>query len=531
MPARVIVLGLDAAETSLLNRWAAEGHLPTIARLSRSGRAYSLGNSLETLPGAIWPEITTGISCGKKPLYYHPRQLHTGEARVRPIRPQEIDPHDFFWSAVSEAGHRVAVVDPVQAVPVPNFNGIQLFEWGLHDRTFDIASKPPELLGELRGRHGDHPINSCDRHRCTESGYERLLDGLLAGAERKTRLLLDLLARETWDLFVGTYSESHCVGHQFWHFLDLRHPWHDPAAPAKLRNAIRSVYAAIDSGLAEVIEAAGPNAVVLIIASHGMGPNTGGPQLLPEVLVRLGLGSSPGTGASWVRRLKRTLSYAPRPLQPVLREVADIKLLKHLQARSGALIDPLESPATRAVALRNNRCGAIRLNLKGREPFGRVCPGDEQQSLVGELREELLALKDPTSGEPIVTAVKTAIDAFGPEHHQDVPDLMVLFRGDLGLLESCTSPRTGLVQVPVFHPDMPRSGEHTPNSCLWVSGLGIQSGQATQKAHVLDIAPTVLHALNVPVPEGLTGHTLFNERRAAEMRSPQGGSPNEWSAR
>jgi predicted AlkP superfamily phosphohydrolase/phosphomutase len=164
---------------------------------------------------------------------------------------------------------------------------------------------------------------------------------------------------------------------------------------------------------------------------------------------------------------------------------------------------------TRAVALRNNRCGAIRLNLKGREPFGRVCPGAEQQSLIDELREDLLALRNPAGGEPIVTAVTTSVEAFGPKHHPDVPDLMVVFRGDLGLLESCVSPRVGLVHVPVFHPDMPRSGEHTPSSCLWVSGRGIKPAQPLQKANVLDVAPTVLLAMNVPVPHGLSGSPIL----------------------
>ena len=508
MPARVIVIGLDAAEANLLERWAAEGKLPTFARLVRDGGGFSLVNCLETLPGAIWPEIATGISCGKIPLYYHPRQLHTGEGRVRPVLAEEVDPEDYYWTLASRRGRRVAVIDPVQSVRAPEFNGIQLFEWGLHDRNFEIATDPPGLLEELRARHGDHPIRSCDLHGRKRSGYERLLDGLLAGVARKTDLLLDLLSRENWDLFVATYGETHCVGHQFWHFLDPTHGWHDAAAPAHLRSAIRSVYQAVDKGLGALIESAGRDALFLVFASHGMGPYTGGPQLLSEVLVRLGMGSGAGAGNSGIRRLQTRVSHAPRLIQPALKRLAGTGVIKNLQAWSGSLLDPLESPLTRAVALRNNRCGAIRLNLKDREPFGRVCPGAAAQALMAELRAELVALRNPASGQPIVTKVTTATEVFGPEHHPDVPDLMVVFRNDLGPIEACYSPRVGLVEVPIFHPNVPRSGDHTPVSRLWTFGRGVAAGRRLQDANVLDIAPTVLNLLDVPVPRRLDGSPL-----------------------
>jgi hypothetical protein len=49
MPADVIV-GLDAAEATLVERWAAEGDLPTFARLGDEGAVCRPGNSLESLP-------------------------------------------------------------------------------------------------------------------------------------------------------------------------------------------------------------------------------------------------------------------------------------------------------------------------------------------------------------------------------------------------------------------------------------------------------------------------------------------------
>jgi predicted AlkP superfamily phosphohydrolase/phosphomutase len=486
VPARVLFIGLDAAEATLLETWAAAGDLPTFERLMDAAPGIKLGNSLETLPGAIWPEITTGRACHRDALYFHPRQLHTGEVAARPVAPEEIDPRTFYTVA-SDADRRVAVVDLPQVPLVSELNGVQITEWGLHDRNYEIGSYPSELLDTLRVVHGDHPIGSCDEHGGTSEGYGRLLRGLLDGAARKTDLLLDVLGSEQWDLFACAYGESHCVGHQFWGRRDSA--FGDP---------LREVYRRIDAGVGALIDAAGLDAAVLVLASHGMGEYLGGPQLLPEVLVRLGVGSGSGLAVQLRSRL-------PVSARTLLRRFVPARVRRPLQARASSLPQPLASSATRAIALDNNRCGAIRLNLEGREPFGCVAPGAEAAALLEELRHELLRLEDPASGEPIVVSATTAAEAFGEEHHPDVPDLMVVFRTDLGPLESCRSSRVGAIHVPLYKPHLPRVGDHTTESRLWTLGLSVPP---TATANVLDIAPTVLSLLDVPLPDWLDGRPL-----------------------
>jgi predicted AlkP superfamily phosphohydrolase/phosphomutase len=494
VPARVLFIGLDAAEATLLEAWAAEGYLPTFERLMRAAPGIKLDNSLETLPGAIWPEITTGRACHRDALYFHPRQLHTGEVAARAVLAEEIDPRTFYTVA-SDADRRVAVVDLPQVPPVSELNGVQITEWGLHDRNYAIASYPGGLLDELRVVHGDHPIGSCDEHGGTAEGYARLLRGLLDGVPRKTDLLLDVLGSEQWDLFACAFGESHCVGHQFWGRRD-----------SALGDPLREVYRRIDAGIGALIDAAGPDAAVLVLASHGMGDYLGGPQLLPEVLVRLGMGSGSGLAVDLRTRL-------PAGARTVLRRLVPARVRRPLQARAASLPQPLASSATRAITLDNNRCGAIRLNLEGREPFGCVAPGDEAAELLDELRHELLRLEDPESGEPIVASVVTAAEAFGADFHPDVPDLMVVFRTDLGPLESCRSSRVGTIDVPLYKPELPRVGDHTTESRLWTLGAPIPP---TATGNVLDVAPTILSLLDVPLPEWLDGRPLVRSFAARE---------------
>ena len=387
----------------------------------------------------------------------------------------------------------------------PGVDGVQIMELGVHDRSFATSSDPPELLDEVRARFGEYPVQNCDSaHGSDEAGYLELLDDLLRGVEIKQEVCLDLLGRETWDLFTCGFSETHCCGHQFWHFHDPRDRNHDPHADPRLQGAIRELYSRIDEAVGALVEAAGPDANVLVFTSHGMGLYIGGYQLLPEILNRLGYGS--GTGSA-----VRVRSKLPGPVRSLLRRVVPGAARRRLQKAAGTLPLPLESPLTRAITLPNNRCGAIRLNLAEREPNGSVQPGAEARAVLDDLRAEFLALEDPGTGERIVKHVLTAEEAFGADHSVDVPDLMVAFRDDLGPIEECRSERLGHLRVPLGRdPNLPRTGDHTVQSRLWAVGPAFAGAAFRNDANVLDIAPTVLALLDVPLPDDLDGRPLID---------------------
>ena len=504
MPARVLFIGADAAEATLIERWAAEGHLPAFARLGAATPPARLGNPLETLPGAIWPEITTGRSGKRDAIFYPTRQIKTGEGRFRAVRPAETDTRTFY-SVAAGAGRRVAVFDLPHTV-LDRTVAAHVVEYDLHDHWYGTTSQPPGLLAELRARHGDPLITACDEHGATEAGYLRLVDGLVEGARRKTEALLDLIARERWDLFACNFSEGHCAGHHLWHFLDEQAPRHTAAAPERLRHGLRTVYAAIDEGIGRLVAAAGRDADVMVLASHGMTLYTGGPQLLPKVLRHLGMG---GTRRSALR------AALPDPLVRVLRLVPR-SFRRKAHAAADAMVHPLELSSTRAVDVDNLRCGAIRLNLRGREPKGTVARGREEAALAAELSDELLRLEDPASGARIVERVMTAREAFGEAHSPDVPDLIVVFRTDLGPIEACRSPRVGLVRSPLFKPHLPRSGDHSVESRLWAVGPDLPA--RLEPGNVLDVAPTLLALCGVEAPAWMDGRPRWAALRAAEAQ-------------
>jgi predicted AlkP superfamily phosphohydrolase/phosphomutase len=506
VPARTLFVGLDAADPFLLQRWSAEGALPRFAAFARGAAEFTLANPLAVVGGGVWQDLSTGRSCGRAGIFFPARQLHTGESALRQVEKHEVDPR-AFWTAASDAGKRVAVIDVPHSVAPPELNGVFVAEWGTHDRLFGEQSSPPALLAELRDRHGDYPLWTrpwprqttavCDGHDGGDKQYEQLLDDLLAGIEQKTGLLLDVLGREEWDLFACVFSEGQCSGHQLFHFLEDGAPrGHD-----RLASGIRLVYERLDASLGALIDAAGPDTSVLVVASHAFVRPTGGPQLIPEVLVRLGYGSGRGVSA-------RARSTVPPPVRKLLRTVLPRRARQTVQARVGTLPNPLDSPLTRAVALDGDRCSWIRLNLAGREPHGTMQPGAEADELLAEIRASMLELEHPETGERIVTHVQSAEEAFGTGHHPDVPDLIVSFRDDLGVLGACRSDRVGLVRVP-YEAAARRTGAHPPvPSYLWIGAPDLPKPAPPGAGKAVDLAPTVLSRLDVLPPGWLEGQAL-----------------------
>ncbi len=56
-----MVMGLDAAEVSLVKRCMAEGTMPTLASLITSGFMYHISSVADAFAGAVWPNFLYGM--------------------------------------------------------------------------------------------------------------------------------------------------------------------------------------------------------------------------------------------------------------------------------------------------------------------------------------------------------------------------------------------------------------------------------------------------------------------------------------
>jgi predicted AlkP superfamily phosphohydrolase/phosphomutase len=150
--------------------------------------------------------------------------------------------------------------------------------------------------------------------------------------------------------------------------------------------------------------------------------------------------------------------------------------------------------------------GQMYINLKGREPEGIIEPGEEYQSLIGELSAKLQDLTDPESGESIIEEIYQGEDIYHGPYLKKAPDLMFLTKNmeyKVQGLSDFSSPR-------VFEPVFGTTGHHRLEGVLIGHWPGIfKESVWLDGAQIQDLAPTILYILGESVPENLDGKILF----------------------
>ncbi|HSE83426.1 MAG TPA: alkaline phosphatase family protein [Thermodesulfobacteriota bacterium] len=520
----IIVIGLDGADLLLIQKWSNEGYLPTITSLMNRGCWVRLNSPGDISSGSVWPTFLTGVSPDKHGFFYGHRQLKSGSYQIYKKYANQIKRRPF-WDWLSQAGKRIAIFDIPQTYPVKGLNGIQIASWGAFASLWKMSSWPPELIKEIVSRFGTHPLADWYERRPEKiNEYERFYKKLISGVEKTGLISAYLLDREPWDFFLMAFSETHWAGHLLWHIMDDKHPAYNPRIAKTFKNAIRDIYSAVDSTISKLIEAF-PNATVLIFSLDGMGPNYSGNYLLPEILKRLGMmgravqnKSQSGRFSAAIEQItqlmpeKRWGPYAIRKLENLI-PIKVIEIAKQMLPQevwdtwTRRLVTAGNSWRwSKAFCVPNEFLGAIRINLKGREPNGLVEPGIEYDNLCKELTEELGSLVNVDTGENAVSDVVRVDRILQGEHISELPDLIVKWAGDAPI-RALYSPRIGTVSGEI---PKGRTGAHKPHGFLIASGEHISRGKTVEGANIMDIAPTIFYLMQQPVPKDMDGKVLLN---------------------
>ncbi len=498
---RLLLIGLDAADSTLVQKWAMEGHLPTVARLLGSGLVAEIRTPPAVIEGGVWPTFLTSSTPASHGMFAS-LKIIPGTYEFEEAMSADRLPVPPFWAHLSRSGKTVSIIDVPFARPLEQLNGIQVTNWGAHDAwSWARSSWPPNLIADLVGRFGDHPVATCDGKERRTGDYEDLLARLISGVQKKTAFLRHCLELRDWDFFFGVFSESHCVGHQFWHFMDPGHPQHDPEAPPSLCTAIRDVYHAMDGGLATLLDAIPPDTHVLVMLSHGMGPWYAGSHLLDVILERLGINKA----------RRGTPKVAMWNLRHLLPDGLRQKLKASLPNALATLWVLTHSPPNPRHELRaftvptHNMAGGIRINLKGREPSGLVARGTEYEALCRELTQALLDMENADTGRPAVQWVARAAELYQGPRLDEMPDLFVEWDHSVPI-RTLRSPRIGTV-THMFRGS--RSGDHFRGGLLVGAGPRFRRGKVEEEVRTQDIAPTVLDFFGVSSPGDYEGKSVL----------------------
>jgi predicted AlkP superfamily phosphohydrolase/phosphomutase len=421
-----------------------------------------------------------------------------------------------LWDFLAKHGKRSVVVDVPVTRPRPTMNGVMVSAWGVEGPAWRRQTQPAELLRQLDQRFGPYPLPNDDYRRSIRSTQvekiREMRDILLNGMRLKTRVLKHLMDTERWDFFLGVFSESHWADHVMYHLVDPTHPDYRPEYGEEFGGFFEELYALQDECIGELIDCVGDDVTAIVFSGSGIRPSYYGNHLLPDVLERLGFGAGPGGIANTMSETQSSKTwsyYRIRQIQDTVSTPAIVTLKKLVPARlwekwTRRLIFARERWAEcRAFCLPNDFCGSIRINLEGREPKGKVRK-DEYDAVCAELSEELLALENPDANAPAVETVLNVRKTYPGEYADRLPDLSVVW-SDKHPIGALRSHRVGTVRGE--NPER-RPGSHSNVGFITAAGPGIAPGISLDKARIIDLAPTILHAAEIHESGSMDGNPL-----------------------
>ena len=310
---------------------------------------------------------------------------------------------------------------------------------------------------------------------------QHFLDDMNASIDKDEQMMAALLAQKDSRLYVQVYSFTDRIGHLFWRFIDPQHPLYDAEKAAHYAPEIERAYARMDAVVGKARALLGPEDLLIVCSDHGF--------------------SSFRRGVNYNTWLVRNGYMALRG-----GEEGRAATLEDLFDRGGeSLFRNVDWSRTRAYAM---GLGNIYVNLYGREPQGIVQEGEEYEKVVRGIQQGLEALVDEKSGEHPVTRVYRREEIYRGFDPALIPDLRVA--NGLGYRVSWQTTLGGVPPEVLDDNLKAWSGDHCSNEPSLVKGILFSTRKIDRTdPAIVDLFPTILTALDVPVPAGLDGRSLF----------------------
>ena len=509
---KVICIVLESAEPALIDKWCQQGKLPVMQQLRQDGIWTRLKSPSYISSGCAWPTLNIGTTPAKHGIGFFHREIKNGTYRIIKKYADQVR-GEPFWKHLGEAGFRSAIFDLAATLPSPDTNGVIVVDWGSEHPAWKTSSYPEPLIKDIHREIGRHPLDGWyQQHLDSKEQCKDIADKLIAGIDLRTRVLQYLFERDEFDFMFCNYSEPHWAGHIFWHLHDKDHPEYDSEQAAYCGDVIFNSYQACDRAIGELVREL-PDTNIMIMSNIGIGSHAGGDMMVPEILHRLGMDGEQKTPGPLKRFLPgasgsaTAVQHAERLISPALisriKQFIPERLWDTWTRRLLGLGNNWAS--SRAFHLPGDNSSLIRINLQGREPKGRVQPGDEYRQLCAELAASFRELVNPATGEAAVERVVILREHLQGEHIDQLPDLAVVWKNFGVPIEALESPRIGRVEIPEFNK---RSGGHWHEGFLIGTGPAFRKGLSLQPSDLTDVAPTILALFGLSAPGYMDGKAL-----------------------
>jgi predicted AlkP superfamily phosphohydrolase/phosphomutase len=520
---KVFIASLDGATFDVLRPLVRQGYMPNLGRVLQDGLSAELESVVPPVTAPAWTSFMTGKHPGKHGIFDFTR-FDVSDCKWKVNNSQHIR-CKTIWQILTQKGKRIVVLNLPYVYPTYEVNGVMVAGWDAPTMSaFTYPEQVSKEIFEIIPDYGSVLDLSLWNYLPAESetDFSNFIGKLVRSFEQSATLASHFLNREEWDVFMVHFQQTDWIQHKLWGYI--QRACHDSNNKDRRLEQVRECYRTFDQLVGRLLkEVAHLNPVQIILSDHGFGGNHG--TIYPNHLLRkLGYYHlEPQADSNYKRLLKHSRLKVVRNLYRALTKVKNAIRGRQAVKRYRSWADmanetiPRERvmvdwASTKAAFVGGSETGFIYVNVTGRGRFGCVEAGEEYEQIVSRLISEFSALRNQRTGSKLLARVARGDEIYsGAGSGVLLPDVVLI-------------PVEGYVvaagMVEPFLPENGEKGDHRHNGILLLQGPGIHTSVANFHPELIDLAPTILHALGLPVPADMDGRVLeeiFSNRTATRF--------------
>ena len=491
---RTVLVALDALESTVFEHLMESGALPNLARFARETQRAVIRSEGETLHGSIWPTFATGSGPGHHGIYFWTQWMEEEMRYVRNTDPSlSVEP---FWHRIGESGVPLTVIDAPYMPLARQPGSLEISAWGVHDE-MEPDSWPEGWWSTFQKRFGKNPLSFDTVEPQSAKDKLKMVNNMRQGVGMRARASIELLQeRQGPGFFLFVFGETHKAGHYL-------------AAPEQLDESLSNVTAfakilePLDAAWPAIVEAAGPDAHLLLFSLHGTVHQVDYSASLGSQVMALSLGKKATAAVASPDLLRRIRNLLPDSVhRAIWRRLPGRFRASRQGVLSSAGVDIENDPIFRVP---HDGHVALRGNLEGRERDGKFEQADVDAAL--EKLDSLAAQFKTESGSTAFGELVRAQTQFpGPRAHR-LPDGLLLSNPTVSGANRIIGPDN--VVLTNTEPEA-RNGIHNGRGFLMArpaEGSGVSVSRAEVQNQ--DFAPSLLGLFGLSQADDLPGGSFL----------------------
>jgi len=483
---KVVVIGLDSACWEILDPWIKDDKLPTLKKLKEKGTYGDLKSSFPFMTAPAWKCYSTGKNPGKLGVF-HWFKFDKGTKELKVNNSDSFDGKEI-WDYLSNKKLKCGVINMPLTFPPKNIFGFMIsgchaFDWNEYTYPAELKSYiKKKFCYELSPKH--HYIN-----------LEKVIPESKELIEKRFDVAFDLAIQENIDFLQITIFVIDALHHYHWDLLKNKN------------SPLLEVWKTIDKKIEEAISTLDPD-ILFLVSDHGI---TGirahfranewleregylhwrkkrriNKFSFVEILNKIGISKE---------FIASIFTLAPSKIKKWIPNEVIIK-----KAYGAQFVDEKGDLGISATIdnVNWNKTSAIVIGEGLLYIFDKNISKSEKKKLVNKLKN----IKNPRNDE-IMLDIKPKNSIYHGKYLEIAPDFYLAPKKGYYVSDKLSSEKK------VFDFENKKwQAYHKLEGLLIAYGKDVKKRHEIKNAEIYDLAPTILHILELPIPEDMDGKVL-----------------------